>query len=70
VRAGRSTAVRRPVSIVRANVLTVFSLILAIAVVAPALAGAAVAIAGLAVLDERFIPGRNEHTASALGGET
>jgi magnesium-transporting ATPase (P-type) len=40
-----------------------------IAVVVPALAGAALAIAGLAVLDDRFIPGRSADTASALGGD-
>jgi cation-transporting P-type ATPase E len=40
-----------------------------LAIVAPALAGAALAISGLAVLDDRFIPGRGAGEPGAEGGE-
>jgi P-type E1-E2 ATPase len=38
------------------------------AILAPALAGAGLAIGGLAVLDDRFIPGRSGETAESSGG--
>jgi cation-transporting ATPase E len=39
------------------------------AIIGPALAGAALAIGGLAVLDDRFIPGRGVESAQPAGGE-
>jgi hypothetical protein len=38
-------------------------------VLGPSLAGSILAIAGLAVLDDRFIPGRAVETAQSAGGE-
>ena len=58
---GRRTS-RSYASIVRANVFTVFNLILAVAgaatlAFAPAVTGALLAVLGLAALDPRFVPG-------------
>jgi hypothetical protein len=39
-----------------------------LAIVAPALAGATLAIGGLAVLDDRFIPGRGGGETGSSGG--